>query len=178
MLLTTVGAVEPLGEKQIRASFVNCSQGEARRIHVPRDLGELRWADLDFLGWVDPRAPMQAALVVPTADRGAVGIALRRNTSTPGVGRARMCSVCTTTHAAQGVSLMVAARAGRAGRAGNTVGLDVCAGLECSLHARGLLPPPTMTVVRETLTVEERVARLRANMDAFVRRVLGGEASA
>lgn len=169
--LVTVETMEPLTETQIRAAFVNCSRGEATRMHVPRDLEETRWADLDYLGWVDPRAPLQAAMVVPT-EEGPVGIALRRNTSASGVGRARMCSVCTTTHSSQGVSLMVAARAGRAGRDGNTVGLDICAGLECSLHARGLLPPPVMSAARETLTVEERTARLRRNLDGFVARVL------
>lgn len=163
--------MEPLTEPMIRAAFVNCSRGEAKRLHVPRDLEDLHWADLDFLGWVDPRAPLQAAVIVP-AEAGPVGIALRRNTSAVGVGRARMCSVCTTTHSSQGVSLMVAARAGRAGRDGNTVGLDICAGLECSLHARGLLPPPVMSAARETLSVEERVRRVRRNMATFVARVL------
>lgn len=166
--------MDALTETQIRAAFVNCSRGEAKRLHVPRDLDQTRWGDLDFLGWVDPRAPLQAAVVVP-GDDGPVGIALRRNASASGVGRARMCSVCTTTHSSQGVSLMVAARAGRAGRDGNTVGLDICAGLECSLHVRGLLPPPVMSAARETLTVEERIARVRRNLDAFVARVLRAE---
>ena len=164
--------MEPLTEAQVRASFVNCSKGEARRLNLPSGLAQRRWSDLDFLGWVDPKAPLQACLVVPAAGHGLVGIALRRNTSTPGVGRARMCSVCTTTHSAQGVSLMVAARAGRPGREGNTVGLDICAGLECSLHARGLLPLPAMSAARETLSVEERIDRVQRNVEAFVARVL------
>lgn len=170
--------MEPLTEAEVRASFVNCSQGEARRLNVPRDLAHRAWPELDFLGWVDPKAPLQAYLVVPTDDHGPVGIALRRNTSTPGAGRARMCSVCATTHPATGVSLMVAARAGRRGREGNTVGLDICAALECSAYARGLLPLPTMSAARETLSVAERIERVERNVGAFVARVLRAPATA
>jgi len=47
--------VEPLTEQEIRAAFVNCSKGEAKRLHVPRDLAAQPWDDLDFLGWRFPR---------------------------------------------------------------------------------------------------------------------------
>jgi FBP C-terminal treble-clef zinc-finger len=47
LAFTVVG---PLTEQQIRAAFVNCSKGEAKRLHVPRDLAGQPWADLDFLG--------------------------------------------------------------------------------------------------------------------------------
>jgi len=161
--------VEPLTEKQVRASFVNASKGEVQRINLP-DLAVLDWDRLDLLGWVDPKAPLAAHLVVETDD-GPVGVLLRRNPSGAGPRRARMCSLCTTTHAGQGVALMVARRAGKAGRDGNTVGLDICASLECSSYARGLLPAPAMTTAHETLSVEERVARLRRNALAFVERV-------
>ena len=49
--------VEPLTEQEIRAAFVNCSKGAAKRLHVPRDLAGQPWDDLDFLGWRDPQAP-------------------------------------------------------------------------------------------------------------------------
>ena len=45
--------MEPLTEPEIRASFANCSKGEAGRIKVP-DLAAVPWGDLDFLGWADP----------------------------------------------------------------------------------------------------------------------------
>ena len=67
---------------------------------------------------------------------------------------------------------MVARRAGRSGRDGNTVGLDICADLDCSLYARGLLAPPAMSTAHETLPVEARIARLRRNLEGFVERVL------
>ena len=163
--------MEPLTESQIRDAFVNASKGEAKRLNLPADLDEARWEDLDFLGWVDPRAPLQAYLVTPT-EAGPVGVQLRRNTAGAGPRRAKMCSLCLTTHSGQGVSLMVARRAGRAGRDGNTVGLDICSGLECSLYARGILPLPTMSAAHETLTTDERIARLRDNLQTFLARVL------
>ncbi|NSC25276.1 hypothetical protein FM076_30640 [Streptomyces albus subsp. chlorinus] len=49
--------MEPLTDPEIRACFVNCSKGEARRMYVPRDLEERPWGDLDFFGWRDPGAP-------------------------------------------------------------------------------------------------------------------------
>ena len=162
--------MDPLTDRAIRASFVNCSRGEAQRAPLP-DLDQQPWADLDQLGWVDPRAPQSAFLVTVTGAHGLVGLTLRRNAGSGGR-RARMCSLCHTTHSGQGVALMVARRAGRAGRDGNTVGLDVCAGLECSLYARGIVAAPAVSAVHETLTVEARVARLRRNLDGFVERVL------
>jgi hypothetical protein len=101
-----------------------------------------------------------------------VGIRMRRNTSGAGPRRARMCSLCLTTHPGQGVSLMVAPRAGRAGREGNSVGLDICAGLECSQYVRGQLSLPAISAAHETLTTEERIARLRRNVEVFVDRAM------
>jgi treble-clef zinc-finger protein len=166
-----MGAMDALSERQIRGSFVNTSKGTAARINLPPDLEELPWADLDLLGWVDARSPLSGYLVVPTPTYGVVGMALRRATG-GGSRRTRMCSLCATTHSGQGVSLMVAARAGRAGRDGNSVGGEMCTSLACSGYARGLLAPPSLSAVHETLSVEGRVARLQRNVLAFVERVL------
>ena len=162
--------MDPLTESEIRNSFVNASKGEVKRLNPPADLDTARWDVLEFLGWVDPRAPMQAYVVAPT-DAGPIGVQLRRNTAGAGPRRAKMCSLCLTTHSGQGVSLMVARRAGRAGRDGNTVGLDICAELQCSLYVRGIVPLPTMSAAHETLTTDERVARLRGNLATFLARV-------
>lgn len=161
--------MEALTEPTIRASFLNCTKGEASRLHVPADLDQVAWEALDFFGWVDPRAPLRAYLVT-RLDGDLRGVQLRRNTS--GAGRARMCSLCATTHPGSGVSLMVAPRAGQSGRNGNTVGLDICADLACSLYARGLRKPAGATVY-ETLSVEERIARVERNLAVFVARVGG-----
>ena len=160
-----------IDERQIRDSFVNGSRGEVKRLRPPLHLDDLPWESMDFLGWVDPRAPLRSYLVVPMAGETLVGMQLRRNVGGSGARRARMCSLCLTTHPGTGVSLMVAPRAGRAGRVGNTVGIDICSELQCSRYARDLLPPPAPLTARETLTIEERVARLRRNLEAFVARV-------
>lgn len=163
--------MEPLTEPEIRASFVNCSKGEVKRLRLPVDLDELRWHDLDFLGWVDPRAPLQAYVVAPLSDGTRVGFQLRRNVGGAGPKRARMCSWCLTRHTGPGVSLMVAPRAGAAGREGNSLGVDVCADLRCSLYLRGLVPRPSAAHARETLSLEDQVARLATNVEAFAVRV-------
>ena len=163
--------MDVLTDSEVRASFVNATKGEIARMNLPVDLHELPWAELDLLGWVDPKAPLSGYLVVPVPERGPVGVQLKRITGR-GTRRARMCSLCATTHGGQGVALMVAPRAGRSGRAGNTVGLEMCASLACSAYARGALKPPSATAVHETLTIEERRERLRRNALAFVERVL------
>jgi hypothetical protein len=162
--------MESLTETEVRASFVNATKGEVARMNLPPDLDQQPWAELDLLAWVDPKAPRSGYLVVPTSGR-PVGVRVQRAAG-GGSRRARMCSLCVTTHTGQGVALMVAPRAGRSGRAGNTVGLEMCSSLACSAYARGVQKPPTATAVRETLTVQERRARLRRNVAAFVERVL------
>jgi hypothetical protein len=167
--------MDALTEPQVRSSFVNCTRGETRRINLP-DLDAQPWDGLDFLGWVDPKAPQQAYVVAPSSGSGSgappvlQGVRLRRNTGGFG-GGTRMCSICCTTHPASGVSLMVAPRAGKAGRDGNTVGLDVCADLTCSAYVRGLLPLPAMASAHETLSNAEKIARLQTNLTAFLARV-------
>ena len=163
--------MESLTETQVRASFVNATKGEVTRMSVPHDLDEQPWAELDLLSWVDPKSPLGGCLVVPTLEHGLVGVRLKR-VAGGDARRARMCSLCTTTHGGQGVSLMVAPRAGRLGRNGNTVGLEMCTSLDCSAYARGTLKAPGPKFAQETLSVEDRVARLRRNVLAFVDRVM------
>lgn len=160
--------MEALVEDEIRRSFVNCSRGAAQRANLPESLEELPWPELDFLGWVDPKAPQLAYVVVPR-DQELIGIQLRRNSSSSG--RTRMCSLCCTVHPSNGVSLMVANRAGKAGRDGNTVGLDVCTSLRCSEYVHGLTSAPIVSLLEETMSLEQRVERLEQNLDAFIRRV-------
>ncbi|MDQ6527372.1 FBP domain-containing protein [Nocardioides sp. LHD-245] len=162
--------MDPVTEREIRASFVNGTRGDVKRLNVPVDLAERPWESLDFLGWIDPRAPLQAYVLAPV-EGGLAGVQLRRNTTNAGTKRARMCSLCLTTHPGSGVSLMVAPRAGQRGRAGNTVGVDVCADLACSLYVRGRLAAPAMTAAQETLPVEDRIVRLQRNLRAFLGRV-------
>ncbi|MFI6780390.1 FBP domain-containing protein [Micromonospora sp. NPDC050276] len=155
-------------ESAIRASFVNTTQGEAKRLAVPTDLDFRPWDDLDFLGWRDPSAPQRAYLVAE-ADDGLIGVALRVAPQQTGRVRRSMCSLCLTTHTGDGVSLMTARKAGSGGRQGNSVGLYVCSDLACSLYVRGKKHAgPRM---HETLTPAEKVERTRSTLTAFLRKV-------
>lgn len=173
--LCTVVRVEPLTEKEIRASFVNCTKGDAARMKLPLDFAELPWPDLDFLGWVDPGAPLRAHVVVPGPE-GPVGVTLR----VPAVGRtsamkSSMCQICLTSHASSGVTLLAAPLAGSRGREGNTVGTYICADLACPLYVRGKRQPKLRGQRHEeSLTPDEQVARMMGNLNGFVGRVTAG----
>jgi len=152
----------------VRAAFVNQSQGETRRMHVP-DLVGTPWDRLDFLGWRDPRAPHRAYLVTEH-DGETRGIALRLTEAAARRPRSTMCALCLTVGEA---ALMVAPRAGKPGRNGSSVGTYVCADLACSLYVRGIRRP-ARAQPPETLTTEQRVARLESNLGVFLARVLRG----
>ncbi|MFN8074729.1 MAG: FBP domain-containing protein [Kineosporiaceae bacterium] len=160
--------MHPVAEPEIRASFVNCSQGEAKRLPVPRELETLPWDDLDFLGWRDPRGSDRAYLVAPVGD-GLVGITLRAATARIGFVRRSVCSLCLTTHTGSGVVLMTAPKAGTEGRQGASAGVYLCSDLACSLYLRGRRSPASGERMRETLTLEDQVARLHLNLEAFLR---------
>ncbi|MFE0629320.1 FBP domain-containing protein [Streptomyces sp. NPDC058864] len=161
--------MNPLTEQEIRSAFVNCSKGEAKRLHVPRDLAEQPWDDLDFFGWRDPQAPDRSYLVAEREGR-TVALALRSSGSTSWQARLSMCSMCLTTHSG-GVSLMVAARAGKAGQQGNTVGAYICSDLACPLYVRGKKDAGIGARLHETLTLEEKIQRTVANLAAFIAKV-------
>jgi hypothetical protein len=163
--------MRPIAEGAVRASFVNCTKGETKRLAVPRDLAERPWDDLDFLGWRDPASPERAYLVAESGDR-LVGVALRVATRTGQVRRS-MCSLCLTTHPGQGVSLMTARKAGRTGQQGNSVGVYLCTDLACSLYLRGKLHTDPGGRMHESLTVEEKVERTTANLAGFLDKVIG-----
>src|SRR5258707_10639391 len=114
--------MQPATEEAIRASFVNCTQGEAKRLPMPRDLPETPWEDLDFLGWHDLGAPDRSYLVAEHEDT-LVGITLRTATHKRGFLYRSMCSLCYTSHPGSGVALMTARKAGAAGRQGNSAGV-------------------------------------------------------
>ncbi|NBM15594.1 FBP domain-containing protein [Streptomyces sp. GC420] len=162
--------MEPLGDKQIRGSFVNCTKGEASRLPLPRGLNELPWDDLDFLGWRDPGAPDRSYLVTGTRD-GLVGVALRFPAGRRSILKQSICSLCLTVHGANGVSLLTARLAGAAGRQGHSVGAYMCTDLACPLYIRGKKRPDSGGRFEETLTQEEQIARTGRNLDAFLAKV-------
>ncbi|MEU8545463.1 FBP domain-containing protein [Streptomyces roseoverticillatus] len=166
--------MQPLADNDIRASFINCSKGEARRIALPRNLSEVPWEDLDFLGWRDPGAP-DRGYVVAERDGQLTGVTLRVPQGGPrSMAKTTMCSLCLTGHPGSGVSLLAARRVGVAGRDGNTVGAYMCADLACSLYVRGKKVPELSMRYKETLGEEERIARMLVNLDDFLAKVRRG----
>ncbi|MEU3018641.1 MULTISPECIES: FBP domain-containing protein [unclassified Nocardiopsis] len=156
-----------LSHEEIRSSFVNCPKGETQRLTLPTPLPPLDWEDTDFLGWIDPKAPGRAYLVVDSGEH-PLGIALRLPTGNRKANffKSMTCSFCLTVHPAGGVRLFSAPKPGRAGRQGDTVGLYVCADLACPLYVRGKRESALIQPA-ETITREERVQRLRLNVHRF-----------
>ena len=163
--------MKPVTERDIRASFVNCSRGEARRLNLPAGFDDLPWDDLDFLGWRDPRAPERAYLAVERDGR-LVGIALRAvSGASRGFTARSMCSLCLTIRTGGAVALMTARRTGEAGRRGDSVGQYFCGDLDCSLYVRGRKQSVAGGDLEESLTLEDKIARIEANLSAFVDKV-------
>ncbi|MGW8801702.1 FBP domain-containing protein [Streptomyces sp. NPDC055775] len=161
--------MKPLTEQEIRAAFVNCTKGEAKRLSVPRDLAERPWCDLDFFGWRDPQAPDRAYLAAELDGR-PVALALRCPGAASWQMRRSMCSMCLTTHTG-GVSLMVAAKAGKAGQQGNSVGAYICSDLACPLYVRGRKDAGVGARLHESLTLEEEIQRTVVNLARFIAKV-------
>ncbi|GAA3678340.1 FBP domain-containing protein [Nocardioides ginsengisoli] len=161
--------MSPLTEQQLRASFVNCSKGEAKRLNIPRPLTDQPWEHLDFLGWRDPQSRARGYLVAER-DGAPYGIVLRAPDGSAGVPRKNLCTLCLTPHAAGGVTLMVAPRAGKAGQNGDSVGTYICSDLQCSLYVRGK-KKSEMGRMPESLTPEQQIERLLANVETFLARV-------
>lgn len=163
--------MKPLTEHDIRTSFVNCSKGEAKRLPLPKNLADLdHWDDLDFLGWSDLSAPDRSYLIAERANE-FVGLSLRSASGKRSFLRRGLCSLCLTTHPGNGVALMTARKTGPAGRNGNSVGLYVCADLDCSLYVRGRKKAAPGGPMKESLTTEQRIERLNVNLDAFLEQV-------
>ncbi len=155
-----------LTEQQVRRSFVNCSQGEAKGLALPRDFADLDWASLDVLGWRDPKAPLRGYLVLQH-DSGPVGVALRAAESSMSGRTTAMCLLCSTAQSGSAVSLFTAKRAGEAGRNGNTVGTYMCADLGCAERVRTEIPA-WLRDRDPAEVVAERAAELRERVQGFV----------
>lgn len=151
--------MSPLTEAQVRGAICNASRGERTRMHLP-DLAALPWDDLDVLGWRDPKAPQRGYLVQGPGE----GVQLRAPESV--VRRTAQCLLCHCVHEGD-VALFVAPRAGEAGRRGNTVGVYVCADLQCSAHLREELKP-SRQLPDPTPVLAARVAGLHERLRAFL----------
>jgi hypothetical protein len=60
---------------------------------------------------------------------------------------------------------------GSVGRQGNSVGQHLCTDLACSLYARGLRAPAAGADLDESLSPEDKIARMLANLGTFLDQV-------
>ena len=156
---------------EITASVVNSSRSKIKSMSFPDDFDRIRWEDLDFYGWIDPRAPHRAYLVTEYRD-GLAGIEFRVAGSDPSRSRGVMCNLCRSARRNTDTNLFTAGKAGPAGKAGNSVGTYICADFRCSLYVRNMMPLPDPQPER-SLPTETRIENLRHRLDRFVARVLG-----
>jgi len=155
----------PLTEREIRASFLNCSRKDAARLPMPPDLGGSDWERLDFLGWRDPQSPRRGFAVVPT-EAGLRGIVVQTS-GAPGAGRQALCAWCQDVRLPHPVVMYVARRSGAAGREGSTVGTLICEGFQCPANVRKRPPSPYKGFDMDA-HIADRIAGLRARAAGFV----------
>ena len=163
--------MNPLTEKQIRASFLNASKREAAQATLP-DLDTLDWERLDYLGWHDRKAPL-SAYVVLKLDGEPTGVLLRSAEAKSSKRTKGVCAWCEDVVVTDDVSLYVARRGGASGRNGNTIGTLICTEFGCSRNVRR---KPTFTeagndpAMRELIT-DRRILGLRERAARFVAEV-------
>ncbi|WP_314649551.1 FBP domain-containing protein [uncultured Microbacterium sp.] len=155
--------MRPLDERAIRASFRNASRKEVSDLNLPAGFADIDLDRLDYLGWVDPKAPRRA-YVVAEIDGAPVGVLLQRAEQRV-VARAQ-CSWCEDVTLRNDVQLFVARKTGPAGRKGDTVGTLVCANFGCSDNVRRL-PPLAYEGFDRELARDLRIERLREHVRGF-----------
>jgi hypothetical protein len=150
----------------VRRAFVNTSRSRAASMALPGAWPPPRSDERDFLGWVDPKAPRRAYLVVEVDEL--VAIELRLPSAPGGRARKTMCDLCRSVDAPDGAALVVAPRAGARGRAGDSVGICVCTDFECSLRVREPLKEHQISVSGRP---DDRQAQLVERLQEFVARI-------
>lgn len=167
--MTIVSGMHVPDDAALRRAFINSSRSKAASTTLPSPWPPTRADELDFVGWVDPKAPRRAYLVVgPPAVDELVAVELRAPSTTVSHGRRTMCDLCQTVDAPDGSLLMVAPRAGARGRGGDSVGLYMCSDFACSVRAREPLKEHQRSL---TGAPDTRVPDLVDRVLAFVDRV-------
>ena len=161
----------PLIEQQIRASFINASLRERKAITLPENFGSLDWANLEFLGWRDPKLPLVGYVVTSLGDAH-VGIMFRKAEGK--IRNRAQCSWCEDVDLPNDVVFFNAKAGGQAGRDGDTIGMLVCANFECSANVRMMKSLPYIGFDREA-EMHRRIAVLQEHVLNFAKRVRDGE---
>lgn len=156
--------MRPIDERAIRASFRNASRKEVSDLNLPAGFPDIDFDRLDYLGWVDPKAPRRA-YVITEIDERPVG-ALLQQAEQRVIARAQ-CSWCEDVTLRNDVQLFTARKAGPAGRKGDTIGTLVCANFGCSANVRRL-PPLAYDGFDRELARELRIVKLGEHVRAFL----------
>jgi hypothetical protein len=154
----------------VRRAFVNASRSRAASMALPTPWPPPQSDERDFLGWVDPKAPRRAYLVVgPDVVDELVTVELRLPSAPGGRTRRTMCDLCHSVDAPDGAALVVAPRAGARGRAGDSVGLCLCTDFDCSLRVREPLKEHQVSVSGRP---DDRQDQLVERLRDFMTRIL------
>ncbi|MFC7456146.1 FBP domain-containing protein [Brachybacterium sp. GCM10030267] len=162
--------MNPLTESQIRSSFVNASKGDAKRASLP-DLAQVRWDQLDYLGWQDAKRP-RLHYVALEVDGFVACLLLRGNDTSPT--RKMLCAWCEDVIDGLHAASFVAPLAGDSGRRGNSIGTAICADFRCSKNVRRAPTPVEIRTEDPALLEyyrEQKIAGLQERSAAFVRSV-------
>ena len=158
--------MQPITEKDIRASLVNASLRERKELTIP-PLGELDWDKLDFLGWRDPKFALLGYAIVHL-DGAPTGILLRQADAHT---RSRpQCAWCEDVTLPNDVVFFSAHRTGPAGRKGDTVGTLVCSNFECNYNVRKA-PPVAYLGFDVEAARQQRILALGERVRGFIRDV-------
>lgn len=163
--------MRPLTETQIRDALVNTTVREARQMTLP-DIDAVRWDDVEYVGWRDPKREL-LAYVVTEVDGAAAAIMLRTQPPSP-LRRKMMCAWCQDVTLTDPAVLFVARRAGAAGRKGDAIGTAVCGGFRCSTNVRrapSLTEMSGGTEEEKQFWIAQRIEELRGRVAGFVREV-------
>lgn len=156
---------------QILGAFRGATRSEVKKVTFSADFDTVEFGALDFYGWVDPKIPRRAYLLIDRSD-GPISLLLTRAAVTP---RGRtMCTWCNDVNLFDDAVLYTVRRAGAAGRRGNTIGTQICANFGCSRNVRQL--PPAFHAETDLAGIRaQRVDELRRKVRGFVDKVLATE---
>lgn len=156
---------------QILGAFRGATRSEVKKVTFAANFDAVDFGKLDFYGWIDPKIPRRAYVLVDGPD-GPVALLLNRAAVTPR-GRA-MCAWCNDVNLTDEAVLYTVRRGGASGRKGDTIGALICANFGCSRNVRQL--PPAYHKGTDLARIREhQVGELRRKVHGFVNEVLSTE---
>ena len=157
----SISGMEPLTATQIEQSF---SRKDRKRVVLP-NLAGIEWGEIDFLSWRH-RDGSKFFVVHNVLDEELHGLILTPSNFIGGT--VRQCDWCETTNSGYKVSLFTATYVSNPNI---KVSKSMCSDLDCSDYVRGKKFPSIATVTPR-IGVENRIARLKENLDNYFLQIL------